>query len=118
MRAIGLATLPGTLAVALLPSDRFAAWHPYLMVLAGLPGLVAAALAVNGLAREGTRHCVPLVIGGAAMVTSSLDFGLYIRQLANTGPGPAALAILERTAVILVLAWMWATAWRARVDSR
>jgi hypothetical protein len=120
VRAIGLTTLPGMAAVGLLPSDRFASLHPYTMLLTGLPGLAAAALAVVGLAREAAGVGLPAAVGGAALFTSLLDFVLYVRQLAGEGPGPTALAVLERAATILVLLWMCVTACRTsgRVGSR
>jgi hypothetical protein len=117
VRALGLATLPGMLAVSLLPSDRFPAWHPIAMVLAGLPGLAAAALGVLGMAREPPLR-IATAVGGAAVVTSMVDFVLYVRQFAGVGPGPTALAVLERAALILVLAWMCVIAWGARRRSR
>jgi hypothetical protein len=117
VRAMGLTTLPGMAAVALLPSDRFASLHPFTMMLAGLPGLAATALAVVGLAGEGATAYLPTAVGGAALVTSSLDFVLYVQQLASVGPGPTALAVLERAATILVLLWMCVTACRTRADT-
>jgi hypothetical protein len=117
VRALGSTTLPGLAAVALLPSDRFASLHPFTMMLAGLPGLAAAALAVVGLAGEGAAASLPTAVGGAALVTSFLDFVLYVRQLASEGPGPTALAVLERAGTILVLVWMCVTACRTRGDT-
>jgi hypothetical protein len=114
VRAMGWTSLPGMVAVALLPSDSFASLHPYTMMLAGLPGLAAAALAVLGLASESAGTWLPAAVGGAALVVSCLDFVLYVRQLASEEPGPTALAVLERTATILVLLWMCVTACRTR----
>ena len=113
-RVLGAVTVPGMLAVGLFPADRFPTWHPIEMILAGLPGLAAAAIAVLGLALEKPAPRVAVVVGGAAVVTAGVDFALYVRQLVGDGPGPTAGAILERVALILVLAWMCAIAWRAR----
>jgi hypothetical protein len=113
-RALGLAALPGIVAVALLPSDRFASCHPFTMLFAGLPGLAAAACAALGLAREERLDGAVAGLAWATVLTSSLDFVLYLRQLASTGPGPTALSILERASLLMVLAWMCAVAWRMR----
>ena len=47
------------------------------------------------------------------MIVSALDLALYAGQLAGRDPGPV-VAILERIALLVELAWMCVVAWRLR----
>jgi len=84
IRILGAISAAGMLAVAVLPSDRFGALHPFLLAMAGGPGLGAAACSVIGLAR---RERVASLLGVCAGVACAVDFGLYGDQLAGDGPG-------------------------------
>ncbi len=110
VRTLGSFSVAGMFAVALLPADRFAAIHPFVMALSGGPGLAAAACAAVGLA---SKERLAFAVGVAGMIVSSLDLALYAGQLAGHDPGPV-VAILERVALLVELAWMCVVAWRLR----
>ena len=109
IRILGGMSSAGMLVVAVLPADRFGALHPFLLAMAGGPGLAAAACSVIGLCPRERLACA---IGVAAGVTCAVDFGLYGDQLASDGPGPVAVVVMERMALILILGWMCVVAWR------
>jgi len=104
--SMGCAGAAGSIAVGLLPSDRFGDLHVYTILAAGLPSLAAAALAVAGLASGPPSQRRAAIVGGAMLAVSVIDLGIYLVQVAATGTAPVALAILERCALLLVLAWM------------
>lgn len=110
VRALGSSSVAGMLAVALLPSDRFAALHPLALALSGGPGLAAAACASVGLAR---RERLAFGVGVTGLLLGAVDLALYAGQLAGHDPGPVA-AVLERVAFLVELAWMCVIAWRLR----
>jgi hypothetical protein len=113
VRVLGSVGAAGTLAVVLMPSDRFGGLHGMMIVLAGPPALTAALLAVLGLAREERTPRVAAAIGGAMLLVASVDFALYARQLVAGGTAPMVVAVLERISAMLVLAWMAAVSLRA-----
>jgi hypothetical protein len=104
-RAFGLVSAIGILAVALLPGDRFPGLHPALMLAAGGPGILAAAVGVVGLATRAPFRGLA-ALGAGAMVASALDLALYVRQLFVSSPDPVLIAVLERVSLILALAWV------------
>ncbi len=106
-RALGVIAAAGMAAAALLPGDRFEAAHPLIMAGAGVPGIVAAWLATIGLARARIVPATVALLGAATAGTSAVDLGLYLAYLGSPGPGPQALAVLERASFLLGLAWMW-----------
>jgi hypothetical protein len=110
VRTLGSASVVGMFAVALLPADRFAGLHPLVMALSGGPGLAAAGCAAVGLA---SKERLAFAVGVAGLIVSALDLALYASQLAGHDPGPA-VAILERVALLVELAWMCVVAWRLR----
>lgn len=110
VRTLGALSLAGVLGVALLPADRFGALHPIAMALSGGPGQAAAIVAVVALdARERIARWTGIV----AAISCGVDLGLYAMQLAGRDPGPV-VPVLERIAVIAILAWMLVVAWRLR----
>lgn len=110
VRALGGLAALGAVAVVLLPSDRFPALHGVAVVCAGIPGLTAALVAFHALLRErGAAHAV-VVLGGLALGVAAVDFGLYVSELASDGASQLAVAVLERVATALLLAWMLAVA--------
>lgn len=111
VRLLGMVSFWGMMGVALLPSDRFGSLHPFLMALAGVPGLAAAGCSIAGLAR---RQKMAAAIGAVAMVVAAVDLALYAKHLSGPDAGPMAIAILERLSLILVLVWMGVVAWRGR----
>ncbi|HEX8793627.1 MAG TPA: hypothetical protein VF765_21940 [Polyangiaceae bacterium] len=110
VRALGSFSVVGMFAVALLPADRFAGVHPFVMALSGGPGLAAAACAAVGLA---SKERLAFGVGAAGLIVSALDLALYAGQLAGHDAGPL-VAILERIALLVELAWMCVIAWRLR----
>jgi hypothetical protein len=111
VRSLGTASICGMVGVVFFPSDRFGGLHPFLMALAGAPGLTAAGCSIVGLAR---RERIAAMIGGAALLVAAADFAFYAVQLSGTGAGPMAVAVLERVALMLILAWMGVVAWGLR----
>jgi hypothetical protein len=111
VRTSGLAGVVGSIAVGLMPSDRFGDGHSLAVVLGGVPGLVAAGLAVGGLASRGRTARVAAVIGAVTVLVSSADFLLYVERLGQAGLDLPVIAILERVSVIFVLLWMCTIAW-------
>lgn len=72
-------------------------------------------LGIVGLgARPRPRRRLGLaIVGAAAVLVSTADLTLYVRQLFVASPAPMAIAVLERLALILVLAWQAMVAWSA-----
>jgi hypothetical protein len=113
VRALGLASLGATVAVISMPSSRFGALHGVAVLVAGVPGLGAAILAVVGLVRAEPRPAVAAVLGGAMLVFAVLDFALYVRAMVSGGPGSPLLPVAQKLALLWLLAWMLAVAWKA-----
>ena len=113
VRALGLASLAGIVAVALLPSSRFGRLHGVSVIVAGAPGLSAAVLAIAGLARAEVPPKIATASGGAMMAFALADFALYTRTMLYGGPGPILLPIAQKLAVLLLLVWMTVVAWKS-----
>ncbi len=113
VRVLGQVAVAASFAVVLLPADRFSEVHGLAIVVAGVPGLFAALLAVVGLAGEERSPRVVASVGVTALLVAAAAFAVYLRQFFVPGPGPVAGAILERLALILLLVWMGAVAFRA-----
>jgi hypothetical protein len=108
VRILGLASVLGTAAVTLMPSDRFGSMHGVAVMLAATTGLAAAVLAT--VARLRARDRLRGGLGVAVLATSAVDFALYVRTFAGGGPGPLALPAIQKVALMLLLAWMVAVA--------
>jgi hypothetical membrane protein len=106
VRMLGCCAAVASLGVAAFPADRFAGLHPYTISCASLSGFGAVAVAVAALAREGRTVLLHAAAGTVTLVVSVVDLALYVFQQLAGGPGPMALAVLERVALLLVLAWM------------
>ena len=106
IRLLGSVGAVGAVAVGLLPNDRYGDVHVYAILTGGVPGLAAAALAVVGLVRAGPSLRLAAVSGCAMFAVSAVDLGLYLGHQVAASPAPMALAVLERCALLLVLAWM------------
>jgi len=113
VRASGIGGVAGSIAVGLMPSDRFGGAHSLAIVVGGVPGLVAAGLAVIGLASRGRRARAAAMTGAVTVLVSSGDFLLYLDRLGRGGPELPIVALLERLSIILVLVWMCTIAWQA-----
>jgi len=108
VRTLGALSVPGAIAVVFLPTDRFGVLHGVAIVIAGVPGLAAAVLAVTALVRE--RAGAMAALGVAAFGAGAVDFVLYVRELVLDGPPEVAVSVLERAASVLLLVWMLALA--------
>jgi len=104
VRVLGSLAAAGALAAVLMPSDRFGAWHAVSIMLAVPPGLLGVLLAVGGLACEERVPRVGAGIGAAMLLTTGIDWVLYFYYLSGTAP--MIVAVLEKVALILLLAWM------------
>ncbi len=111
VRWLGSVAVVGLVAVVLMPSDRFGAWHAVAIALTGPPGLLAAVLAVAGLAREERAPRIAAGIGAALVLTSAVDLVLYFVYLSTIAP--VVVAVLEKAALVLLVAWMAAVSVRA-----
>jgi hypothetical protein len=111
--ALGLVSTAATVAVVLMPSDRFGALHGALVLVAGVPGLTAAALAVRGLALGEPHPRVTAWLGGAVLAAAFVDFVLYASHFATHTNGTPLGAALQKVALVLLLAWMLAVAVRS-----
>jgi hypothetical protein len=110
VRALGLVSLAGIVAVVLMPSSRFGVLHGVAVLVAGAPGLGAAALAVAGLALAEARPPISAALGGTVLAFALVDFVLYARTMVSGGPGPILLPIAQKIALFFLLAWMVAVA--------
>jgi hypothetical protein len=117
VRVLGALNVAGTIAVALMPSERFGSLHGAAVVVAALPGLGAAVLAVALLLRGEPPPRVAGALGAAMLAASVADFVLYVRTLIAGGPGPRALPAVQKVALLLLLAWMLAVAARSRYSA-
>jgi hypothetical protein len=116
VRALGSLAVAGSLVVVALPADQFSDVHGAAIVAAGAPGLIAALVAVRGAAlHEPTPRWVTL-IGATALGASIIAFVIYLRQFFVPGPGPVAGAVFERLALIALVTWLFAVAWRTSRD--
>ena len=103
-RGLGLASVAGMIAVALMPSERFGALHGAAVMAAGLTGLGAAGLATLGQLRTGRKGLAAL--GTATLVVSLVDLALYARAALYGGPGSLLVPALQKVALLFLLAWM------------
>ncbi len=110
VRVLGFASVIGTGAVTLMPSDRFGAMHGMAVMVAATTGLTAAVLAAVGQLRAGDR--VAGVLGLSVLGAGGVDFALYVQTFGSGGPGPLALPALQKVALLLLVAWMGVVAAR------
>ncbi len=102
----------GTLAACAVPGvvfvsgDRFGMLHGVAVVVAAIPGLAAALLAVVGLVLGEERPKRGAVVGAVTLAVAMVDFALYVPQVTSSAPGPIAVAVLERIALVMMLVWM------------
>jgi hypothetical protein len=111
--APGLVSAVATVAVVLMPSDRFGALHGAMVIVAGVPGLAAAAMAVRGLALREPRPRVAAWLGGAMLAAAFVDFALYVSHFATHTNGTPLGPALQKVALLLLLAWMVVVAVRS-----
>lgn len=106
VRVLAAFTVPATIAVALLPTDRFGMLHGVVVMLAGIPGAVAAGAAAYGLlhAPDAPRSVVFFAV--ATLAVTVMGLSSYGAELLFGGPSRPEVPALERVASLLVLAWM------------
>ena len=104
VRPLGFVSVVGTVAVTLMPSERFGTWHGVAVMVATVTGLGASGLAVAGQLRRGCRLAGGL--GLAVLVAAGIDFALYLETFGSGGPGSPAVPALQKVALGLLLAWM------------
>jgi len=112
VRVLGIASVLGTAAVTLMPSDRFGSVHGMAVMVAATTGLAAAVLAAVGQLRAGDR--VAGLLGLLVLGAGGVDFALYVQTFGSGGPGPLALPAVQKVALLLLLAWMGVVAARGR----
>ena len=112
VRAAGLLSLVGMVAVPLTPSARAGALHAVAIFAAGIPGLVAAMLGVAGLLGVGRPERRIAALGAATIVVVLIDGALYTEHSVQAGAPSPALPFLQRIASLLLLAWLSAVAVR------
>ena len=114
MRVFGSFAVVGVFAVIALPGDRFGALHGIACVVAAVPGLAAAVLAVVVLLRDRNAPRAVAWIGALTAVVALVDFALYLPDVFALAPAVMAVAVLERISVGLLLVWMLvcSAAWR------
>ncbi len=108
VRALGTIATPAAIAVVFLPTDRFSSLHGIAIVVAGVPGLTAAMLAVGGLVRERGGSPMLAMLGLGTLATALAAFIIYVHELVAGGPPRIAVPALEHVAALLLLAWMLA----------
>jgi hypothetical protein len=113
VRTLGFASVLGTIAVILMPSDRFGVLHGIAVIVAGLPGLGAAALATTGLLLGEPRPRIAGWTGASMLVFALTDFVLYVSHLVAHAEGTWLTAAAQKIALLLLLAWMTAVAARS-----
>ncbi len=102
---LGAASAVGTFVVAFMPTDTFGTLHDIGIAVGTIPGLVAVGILIPPLARH-THGRLPAVVGAAFLAIASVDFVLYVHQLATATPSSPVVAILERLSFLLLLTWM------------
>lgn len=110
VRALGVTSLAGMVGVPLTTSVAQSWLHSICIVAAAVPGLLAAALAIVGTARNSaTSRWLP-ALGALALVTSAVDVALYVAHVLRDDAVTAVVPGLQKVAVALVLAWLTAVA--------
>jgi hypothetical protein len=102
VRASGLVSVVGLLAVPLTPSLRLGSLHSAVVLTSSVPGLAAATLAVAGLRGSPALRG----LGAATLLVAAVDAALYAHQVLRPGPTPAALPALQKAAALGLIAWM------------
>jgi hypothetical protein len=113
VRALGVMSFCGTVAVVVLPSSRVGPLHGATVVVAGLPGLSAAVVTVVALLRGEPRPRVAGALGASMFGFALASFLLYVRTLVLGGPGPVVIPVAQKAALLLLMAWLLAVALRA-----
>src|SRR5580698_2310832 len=106
VRALGLTSVAGLFAVAWMPSDQVGALHGVAVITAAVPGIAATGLAVTGLLGGEPRPRVAGWTGAMLLGFGAADLALYVSHLVRHVEGTPLVVVLEKVAVLLLLAWM------------
>jgi hypothetical protein len=117
IRLAGVLSTLGTLAVVLLPSDRFGHVHGFAVVLASLPAFLAAVVCIVALLRSPAGRGSGLA-GAAALATSFVSFGLYARTQFFGETLTLWVPASQRVATLAVVSFCCAVAWQLRNAQR
>lgn len=109
---LGVVSVAGTIAVALMPSDRFPVLHGLLVICSGVPGLAAVALATLGLLTPGGAWPGGGRLGALLFAVALVDLALYTAHWAAGDDATAVLPAIQKIALFLLLAWMSGVALR------
>lgn len=105
---LGMTSFIGVVAVALTPSLRLGTLHAVAVLCGTLPGIMAGVLANIMLARSAHRFLSRL--SSVLLIVSAIDAAIYAVHTVAGGPPPLALPVLQRLAMVVLLAWMTAVA--------
>src|SRR6266851_1712126 len=114
VRATGTAS---SIAMMTLPLTRWAPllwFHPVVVFISTVPGLVAAGTCIYGLSRCGRPWRALWALGLATFVVASVDSVLYVIHLVTRTPVVFALPALQRLATLMFLSFVCAGALRIR----
>lgn len=106
VRALAAVSVPASLTVVFLPTDRYSHLHGLVTMTAGLVGTGGALLAVVAAVRDTRRPSIWLGVLTLAAAFGSL--GVYLVELVAGGPPRLAVPVLEHVAAVLLLIWMLA----------
>jgi hypothetical protein len=103
---LGLASVAGAVAVALMPSDRFPVLHGLMVIVAGVPGLAAAALSTRRLLARGGLWPAGGWLGAALFAVALADLALYTAHWAAGDNAAPVLPAIQKVGLFLLLGWM------------
>lgn len=103
IRASGTLSYVGQVLVPLTPSLELGAVHAIAVLIAVIPGLLAGALSIAAFARARRRGLA--LLGAGVFAVAAVDAVVYANHVAAGGPTPLALPILQRIALVLLVAW-------------
>jgi hypothetical protein len=108
LRRIGAISVCAMALVPLTPSDRFGSVHGLVVMSAGAPGFAAAALAVWAELATPSRRWLG-ALGAAMLGFSFADMAIYAHHYFGRVDCSPVLPLVQRIALVLVLAWMAAS---------
>ncbi len=106
-----------SIAMMTLPLTRWAPllwFHPVVVFISAVPGLVAAGTCIDGLYRCGRPWRALWALGLATFVVALVDSVLYVIHLVTRTPVVFALPALQRLATLMFLSFVCAGALRMR----
>lgn len=107
VRGAGILCGIGGVGVVLVPSWRFGALaHGAMLLLAAVPGLIAAGAAALGAWHVRRRAPAIAASAVATVAVTALIAVIFARQLAIGAETTFGLAALQKLAVVLALAWI------------